>query len=142
MWREPGRFRGTFELADHSYGRNILVKRFDQSEELLDDEENCCACIVQNVSEFSRCEPDVQWQKNRAGFQNPVIGFEQAVAIGAEESHAVTGLDTCLPKCARKAPRAVGKFCVCKPALITDHRGSAGVLLLRITKEAQWGKRD
>src|SRR5260221_13523806 len=113
MWREPGRFRGTFELADHSYGRNILVKRFDQSEKLFFDEQNCCACIIQNVSAFSRCEPDVQGQKNRAGFQNSVIGFEQTVAIRAEESHTATGLDTCLPQCACKTPRPVGKSCLC-----------------------------
>jgi hypothetical protein len=116
------------------------VKRFDQSKKLLLNEKNCCAGVVQNVSEFRRGEPDVQWQENRAGFQNSVVGFEQAVTIGAKECHAVAGLYPRLPQRSRQTSRALGKFGIGKSLLIANHRGSAGVLLLRVAKEAQRGK--
>jgi hypothetical protein len=89
-----------------------------------------------------RGEPDVQWQENRAGFQNSVVSFEKAVTIGAEESHAVAGLDTSLPQCTCKPPRAIREFHIRKSVLIADDGRSAGVLLLRVPQEAQWGKRD
>jgi hypothetical protein len=113
------------------------VKRFDQSKKLLFNEENSCARVVQNISEFSWCEPDVQWQQNRSGFQNSVVGFEQAVAIGAEESDAVARQDAGLAQSPRKKASAIGKFRVRKAVPIADHRGSARVLLLRVAKEAQ-----
>ena len=62
------------------------------------------------------------------------------MAIGAEESDAVAGLDASLPQGPGKAPAALGEFRIGKAILIADRRDSARILLARVAKEAQWGK--
>jgi hypothetical protein len=64
------------------------------------------------------------------------------VAVGAEESDAIAGLDARLTQSSRKTAGAVSELRVRKALLIADHRSSARILLFRVAKETQWRKRN
>jgi hypothetical protein len=57
------------------------------------------------------------------------------MAIGAEESNAIAGLDAMLAQGTRKTADTIGKLRVRKPVVVADHGGPAGKLLPRVAKE-------
>src|SRR5229473_6369347 len=113
-WRKPWRFWSALKLAECSYFRNILAKRLDQAEKLFLNKEDCRPGIIQNVAQFARCEPDVEREQHGAGFWHSVVGFEQAVAVAAEERDAIAGLNTSLAQSSRKTAGAVSELRVSK----------------------------
>ena len=125
------------QLAKHFLSKEHPCERFGQAEKLLLDEKNCGLGIVQDVAQFVRREPDIQRQQNRSRFQNAVIRFQQAVAIGAEEGDAIAGAHCRLAQRSRETPGAFGELRVRKTFVVADDRGSARILLFRVTKKAQ-----
>src|SRR6516164_3614029 len=63
------------------------------------------------------------------------------MAVGAEKRDAVAGLDTCLSQGAGKPANPLGELGVREPFFSADDGGALRVLLLRVTKEADWRQR-
>src|SRR5256884_7843799 len=52
-------------------------------------EEHARAGVIQDISKLLRSKPNVQRQQNGSRFDDTVISFEQAMAVGAQKGHAV-----------------------------------------------------
>src|SRR5271156_1798866 len=134
---EPGGFRSAFEQAESFDGGEILAEGVDERKKLLFDEEDGGAGIVEDVAELASRETNVQGEQHGASFKDAVIGFEQAVTIGAEKSDAVTGLNASLAQGTGEMTSAIGELRVGVAVLDADDRRSGGILLLRVAKKAQ-----
>jgi len=60
--------------------------------------------IIQNVSKLRRCQPMIERKQHAARFQNSVVGFQQPMAIQAEERHAISRLHSGAAQCSRQTP--------------------------------------
>ena len=84
--------------------------------------------IVEDVGQFGRSEPDVEGQQDAVGFEHAVVRLEQAVAVGAEERHAVT-LPPLGPGVHRPTGGAIGELGIGESLVAADDRHIAGELL-------------
>ena len=137
------RRRATPLRERHSVGRIVFTEgislRNDSAKpkKLLFHEKDCRPGVIEDVAQLVGCKPDVQRQQNGAGFQNPVIRFQQAVTIAAEECHSIAGLDAGLAQRARQAADPLAELSVRVSVVIADDRGPAGKLLLGVSQETQ-----
>ena len=102
------------------------------------DEERGGAGIVEDVAEFAGREADIERKQNGAGFEDAVIRFEQAMAIAAEESDAIAGLNASLAQSTGETADSFGHLRVGEAVVIADDGGAARILLRRVTQETQW----
>src|SRR5205085_10268652 len=94
------------------------------------------ARIVQDVGELLRSEANVQRQKDRAAFDDAIVGFQQAVTIGAQKGHAIARLNSGLSQSASKPRNTLGKLSIGKPLFSTDDGGPLWILLRGVAKKA------
>ena len=71
----------------------LEAEGFDEREELGFEEEDFGTGVVEDELELFGGEADVEGQQDGAGLEYAVIGFEEPMAVGAEEGHAIAGLD-------------------------------------------------
>jgi hypothetical protein len=122
------------------HGCDIPAKTIYGVEELLLQKQHSRPGVIQNVSEFLRPKPRIQWKQYGAGFYNAVVGFEKPVAIQAQKCDPVTALHPSVSQSAGKAGDPICQLSVCEPAISTHNCGLVGVLLLRIAEESYWGQ--
>jgi hypothetical protein len=60
------------------------------------------------------------------------------MAIAAEESDAIAGLDASLAQSTCEAADSFGHLRVGEAVVIADDGGAAGILLRRVTQKTQW----
>src|SRR5947207_15135601 len=118
------------------------MKRIHHPHELFFQEEQPGAGVIQDVCKFIRRKPDVQRKQHRTRFQHAIICFQQAMAIGAQEGHAVAALHSCLAYGPCKAADALGKLRVSITVLTANYGQLRWKLLLRVSQETNRSKRN
>src|SRR5215469_13046440 len=132
---KPGTFGRRIQQMVGFDGFDVLAKTIHGVKELLLQKQHSRPGIIQNVSEFSRRKPHIQWKQDGASFQNAVIGFEKPVAIQAQECNPVTTLYAGGSQSTGQASNAICQLRVRKSEISTHDRGLVGKLLLRVAEE-------
>ena len=134
---------GQFVESEEGFdGRELRPERFDQFEEMALHEEHARAGVIQDISKLLRSKPNVQRQQNGSRFDDTVISFEQAMAVGAQKGHAVARPNAGFTQGACKPAYARGKLRVGKPLFSTHHCGSLRILLLGVAEKANRCQRN
>src|SRR5215470_16130242 len=116
-------------------GGDVLPKRVNRNEGLLLQKQHSRPGVIQNVSEFLRRKPHIQWKQYGASFQNPIIGFEKPVTIQAQKSNPIAALYACASQSASETNGTLSQLRVGEPLISTHDRSLVWELLLRIAQE-------
>ena len=102
---------------------------------------NLAPAVVEDVGQFGRREPDIEGQQDAVRFEHTVVRLEQAVAVGAEERHAVAAARPFGTECPGQAGCAIGELGVGEALVAADDRQIAGELLACVAKKPNRGER-
>src|SRR5215469_13774939 len=98
--------------------------------------------ILQDVSNLLRGQPDVERQQDGARLDDAVVGLQQAVTVGAQESDAVAGLNASLSQRACKLAHALGELAIGEPLFPAHHGGPLWKLLYGVAKKTNRCQRN
>jgi hypothetical protein len=87
-------------------------------------------------------EPDIQGEQNRTSVENAVVGFEQAMAVHAEEGDSIAGLHAGCAQRARQQCGTLRKFRVRESQIAANDSSSARKLLFRVSQTSKWCERN
>ncbi len=111
------------------------MKPFHQWKELLLQEKDFRTGIIQHELKLMGSKPNVQGNQHTARFQNPVVGFQEAMTIGAEKSDPITGLGAGSQQRSRQTRPTLGKFRVRETICATNDCRFAGKLFASIAEK-------
>ena len=141
LLRLPIFFLHAVEDIQRRWVRKLRAKRFDDVKEALLIKQQPRARIIQHESQFLGSQPNIEGQQHSARLDHAVVGFEEAMTVGAEKRDAVAGLDSRLSQGAGQPAGPLGELGVGEPFFSTDNGGALRILLLRVTKEADGRQR-
>ena len=81
--------RRPIKLMEGAHGAQIPPERIHKTDKLLFQKQHRRSGIIQNVGELRRCQANIERKQNATRFQNSEIGFQQPMAVQAEERHAI-----------------------------------------------------
>src|SRR5215469_796965 len=136
--RLPVFFLHAVEDIQCRWARKLRAKRFDDVKEALLIKQPPRARVIQHESQFLGSQTNIEGQQHGARLDHAVVGFEEAMTVGAEKRDAVAGLDSRLAQGAGQPAGALGELRVSEPFFSTDHGGALRILLLRVAKETDW----
>ena len=140
--RQPIRPGLAIEQVDPFDARDVAAERLRQRQQRLLHEQKPGSGVVEDVGQFGRREPDIEGQQDAVRFEHTVVRLEQAVAVGAEERHAVAAARPFGTQCPGQAGGAIGELGIGETLVAANDRHITGELLACVAKKPNRRERN
>src|SRR5580704_6167283 len=131
FWREPIGLRRGVEKIESFDRRGALAEGIHNREKILFEKEHFRSGVVQNKCKLMGCKPDIEGEQDCTSVENAIVGFEQAMAVHAEEGDAVAGLHARRAQRTRKQSGTMSKLSISETQISANDCSPARELFFR-----------